>query len=671
VGKRFSDLTQYVEHYGRLNNERNPIKMKKFLAIILVIVLGVPLIYADKSPRLEITFVEIFEDALIIHGGNFGATPPTVILGEKILEVINFTNEEIEVALPVDIEPGVTYTLTVARGFKDDDDDDDNGKKKKNKSKRTQHHVDIIDVTIGATGPTGPEGPKGDTGPQGIAGPAGPIGPQGETGPEGPPGSANITGTTNFVVKFTDPTTGGNSQIYDNGTNVAIGTTSPNPSAILDLTSSTAGFLPPRMTTAKRDAISNPLEGLVIYNTTTGCLNLWSGTTWKQSCFDSFFTSPWAGNNGPLCEGATLNLTATFIPGATYSWTGPNGFTSNLQNPSIVNATNAATGLYSVTATLNSFTSPSSTTNVTVNPIPISTFVPTIAVVNTSTTFIPTVVGATYSWTFQNGTPPTSTDQNPSVSWSDTGTFDVTLTVTQNGCSSTTAIPVTVSEIFRSCLDIKNANPSATDGVYQIDPDGPNGNPAINCYCDMTTDGGGWTLVVARGEINSLGTFPLEFSLPVTFDGHSADSVPLDQWMNMVGPTFSLFSKNSESPTTYIHTNVVNWGVEVPWVDVSSIPDLNRCVKSFLDLGSGIYTGTGLAENLFFANNYASDCSCCSYQFRGFGLTDQLGNGHIHVSRSYAFGLYFHENSNNQTQMVDRNGKMGIYGHGDLYFFIR
>jgi len=70
-------------------------------------------------------------------------------------------------------------------------------------------------------GPTGPQGP------QGPAGQNGQNGQNGATGPQGPAGSANINGTTNYVVKFTGATTGGNSQIFDNGTQVAIGTTTP------------------------------------------------------------------------------------------------------------------------------------------------------------------------------------------------------------------------------------------------------------------------------------------------------------------------------------------------------------------------------------------------------------------------------------------------------------
>ena len=50
---------------------------------------------------------------------------------------------------------------------------------------------------------------------------------QGPVGPQGPPGAATVKGTEDFLVKFTDDTVGGNSQIFDNGRNVGIGTTNP------------------------------------------------------------------------------------------------------------------------------------------------------------------------------------------------------------------------------------------------------------------------------------------------------------------------------------------------------------------------------------------------------------------------------------------------------------
>lgn len=63
---------------------------------------------------------------------------------------------------------------------------------------------------------------------------------------------------------------------------VGIGTNSPASTSILDISSTTRGFLPPRMTTTQRDAISSPAEGLTIYNLTDHKTQTWDGTTWQS-----------------------------------------------------------------------------------------------------------------------------------------------------------------------------------------------------------------------------------------------------------------------------------------------------------------------------------------------------------------------------------------------------
>jgi hypothetical protein len=62
--------------------------------------------------------------------------------------------------------------------------------------------------------------------------------------------------------------------------NVGLSNTSPNAAAILDCNSTSKGFLPPRMSTAQRDAISTPPAGLMIYNNSTNVLNFYNGSAW-------------------------------------------------------------------------------------------------------------------------------------------------------------------------------------------------------------------------------------------------------------------------------------------------------------------------------------------------------------------------------------------------------
>ncbi len=62
---------------------------------------------------------------------------------------------------------------------------------------------------------------------------------------------------------------------------VGIGT--DNPQAILDVSSTNSGVLFPRMTTAQRNAISNPPEGLLIFNTETKQLEIYAAGAWKAS----------------------------------------------------------------------------------------------------------------------------------------------------------------------------------------------------------------------------------------------------------------------------------------------------------------------------------------------------------------------------------------------------
>jgi len=111
--------------------------------------------------------------------------------------------------------------------------------------------------------------------------------------------------------------------------------------------------------------------GYLLYNISFGNTTLINSGAYDVfiaklvSCTNIIIPMPIAGNNGPVCIGSTLSLTSSTIPGATYSWAGPNGFTSAIQNPIVSNnATPTMSGIYNVTATIDGCTSESGSTEV-------------------------------------------------------------------------------------------------------------------------------------------------------------------------------------------------------------------------------------------------------------------------------------------------------------------
>jgi hypothetical protein len=121
----------------------------------------------------------------------------------------------------------------------------------------------------------------------------------------------------------------------------------------------------------------NPTEYCDIPNGQTGEYYILLITNYSQQPCDITFSQtggtgstdctilpPPVGNNGPLCVGETLHLYADTIAGATYWWSGPNGFLSALQNPTIPNVTLANGGDYSCIITVGGQSSDPAVTSV-------------------------------------------------------------------------------------------------------------------------------------------------------------------------------------------------------------------------------------------------------------------------------------------------------------------
>ncbi|MEY5049811.1 MAG: hypothetical protein RLZZ175_3170 [Bacteroidota bacterium] len=146
---------------------------------------------------------------------------------------------------------------------------------------------------------------------------------------------------------------------------VGVGTTTPHASAVLDVTSTTQGFLPPRMTQAQRDAIASPASGLMVWCTNCGAsgeFQGYNGTTWVNltggtatGATISSITCGSATNNGTLTSGTAASGVSSNVP-----YTGGNAGTHSGQ-------TVTSTGVTGLTATLSAGTFASGSGSLTYN----------------------------------------------------------------------------------------------------------------------------------------------------------------------------------------------------------------------------------------------------------------------------------------------------------------
>ncbi|PIV58946.1 MAG: hypothetical protein COS14_06915, partial [Bacteroidetes bacterium CG02_land_8_20_14_3_00_31_25] len=128
---------------------------------------------------------------------------------------------------------------------------------------------------------------------------------------------------------------GGTSYSWNNGSNTSSITVTPNTTTTYTVT---------------------VIDALTCSNTTTSTVTVMNTPSATSS------------NSGPYCSGNNIQLNSS--GGSTYSWLGPNGWSSTLQNPSINNSNSSMNGTYSVTVTNAAGCTATSSTTVIVNTSP-------------------------------------------------------------------------------------------------------------------------------------------------------------------------------------------------------------------------------------------------------------------------------------------------------------
>jgi gliding motility-associated-like protein len=207
-----------------------------------------------------------------------------------------------------------------------------------------------------------------------------------------------------------------------------------------------------------------------------GCLD--SG--YLEIVIDSTPALPTVGNNSPLCSQRSPSLMFTssdVTPGVSYSWSGPLGFTSTLQNPVIPSLSTSVSGTYTEVVTLAYDGMICTNTNSTVATIDSTPVLPVVASVPAVCSGTPlslsatAIAGSAYSWVGPDNY--SAVVQDPVISpaiTANTGTYSVTATVSYPGksCISDTA---TVYAVVDSTPNSPNAtsNSPGTPTICQGD----------------------------------------------------------------------------------------------------------------------------------------------------------------------------------------------------------
>lgn len=284
-----------------------------------------------------------------------------------------------------------------------------------------------------------------------------------------------------------------------------------------------------------------------------------------------------AGSNSPICAGGTLNLTSS--GGGTYSWAGPNAFTSTTQNPSITGATVAASGTYTVTVTAAGC-SATATTSVTVNASLTVTSGSNTPVCENGTISLTSTGGGTYSWTGPNAF--TSTSQNPTLTATPAAAGTYTVTVSASGCSATSTTTVNIT-----------AAPVVTTGS--------NTPVCENETISLTSTGGGTYSWAGPNAFTSTSQNPTltasaaaagTYTVTVTAAGCSATSTT-----TVVIAPAAIATAGSNTPVcagTAINLTAASGGTTYSWTGPNGFTDSNQnpAIPSASAVNAGTYTVT-------------------------------------------------------------------------------
>lgn len=211
--------------------------------------------------------------------------------------------------------------------------------------------------------------------------------------------------------------------------------------------------------------------------------------------------------------------------------------------------------------------------------------------------------------------------------------------------------------IFKSCNEIKTNFPQASSGVYVIDPDGSAGaTPSTSCYCDMATDGGGWTLVLnylhRGGTAPAVKTFSNSLPLLGSTVLGTDESASTTTWGNTTASYLNkfTFSELRFYGATNAHSRIIHFKTT------------HSGTISYFKTGYG--SMNGIATNFTALASHSAYLPASAANF----FTDQLDNAMTNfpfwLNGTYHWGI---RGNNTRWEVDDYNGGNGYHTYHQIW----